>query len=97
MHLRRERKGVDIVAGDASTRRDALGGTELVGHLRRVARRPRGARPVDHVHAQTHPAHRLDPAHDPHLDGVGRDEAGDEMVGLCDEPHWQSTVVAATS
>jgi hypothetical protein len=35
-----------------------------------------------HVLTQPDPAHRLDPAREADIDGVGGDQAGDEVVGL---------------
>ena len=56
-----------------------------------AGRRIRGP---DRVGAQTDPAHRLHAAGDADVDRAGRDQAGDEVVGLLAEPHWQSIVVA---
>ena len=82
MLLRRQPEGVDLVARDAAPRGDALGGTELVGHVPREVVGTRAPGAVDDVHAEAHPAHDLDPTRDPDVDGARADEVGDKVVGL---------------
>ena len=77
-----EPQPVDVIAGDAVLLCDALGGTELVGHVPRelVGLGPAGT--VERVGSETHPAHGLDPTGDADLDGIGTDQIGHEIVGL---------------
>ena len=68
--------------GDAVLRGDALRRAELVGHVPGKVGRAGTPRTVHDVGPQSHPAHGLDAAGDPHLDGVGGDEVVHEVVGL---------------
>ena len=73
---------VEVGAGEATATSDPLRGGELVGHVDvpRLGADPGAIRPG--VGTQAHPAHRLDAAGDPDVDGPGGDQTGDQVVGL---------------
>ena len=73
---------VDILAGDAASLGDPLGGLELVGHVDVPRLRADGRAVRTRVGAQSHPAHRLDATRDADVDRAGGDQPGDEVVGL---------------
>ena len=81
LSLRLEPELVDVLAGDAAPLGDPLGGGELVGQVDV----PRLGAPLAvraGVRAQPDAAHRLDAARDTDVDRAGRDQPGDEVVGL---------------
>ncbi len=80
--LRVEAELVDVLAGDAAALGDPLGGGELVGQVDVPRRGPQDAAIGAGVGAQADAAHRLDAAGDADVDGAGRDQAGDQVVGL---------------
>ena len=80
--LRLESEGVDVLAGDAAALGDPLGGGELVGQVDVPRLGPQDAAVGTRVGAESDAAHRLDAARDADVDGTGRDQAGDEAVGL---------------
>ena len=80
--LRQEAQMVEVLASDAAALGDSLGGGELVGHVD-VPRRRADQRAVRAcVGAEADAAHRLDTAGNADVDRAGRDQAGDQMVGL---------------
>src|SRR5215472_1291517 len=80
--LRRETKGVGVVASEAAHPGDPLGCLELVGRVVGPVLIPRPAGPRPNVGAERDAAHGLDTAGDPDVDGARGDQARDQMVGL---------------
>jgi hypothetical protein len=80
--LRGQAERVDVLAGDAPSLGDPLGGGELIGQIDVPRRGPQDAAVGTRIGAEADPAHRLDPARDADVDSTRRDQAGDEAVGL---------------
>ena len=90
-------KRVDVLARDAAVLGDALGGAELVGRRCPTASRRR-KKPGPWIALAPRPTRLIasTPQAMPTSMAPAAIRAGDQVVGLLAEPHWQSTVVAPT-